>query len=42
MLYPSPIEYLTAFTLAFAGGALCSTLLHKHVDRVRKEASTHA
>ena len=42
MLYPSPFDYLTAFALAFAGGALCSTCFHKYVDRVRKEASTHA
>lgn len=42
MLYPSPLDYLTAFALAFAGGALCSTCLHKYADRVRKEASTHA
>lgn len=42
MLYPSPLDYLTAFALAFASGALCSTFLHKYVDRVRKEANTHA
>jgi hypothetical protein len=42
MLYPSPLDFLTAFALAFAGGALCSTCLHKYVDRARKEASTHA
>lgn len=42
MLYPSSLDYLTAFALAFAGGALCATCLCKYVDRVRKEASTHA
>ncbi|CAJ7707389.1 Uncharacterised protein [Burkholderia pseudomallei] len=42
MLYPSPLDYLTAFTLAFAGGALCSICFCKHIDRVRKEASAHA
>ncbi|KVR67385.1 hypothetical protein WK24_15580 [Burkholderia vietnamiensis] len=38
ILYPS-LDYLTAFALAFAGGALCSTCLHKHADGVLK-AST--
>lgn len=42
MLYPSPLDYLTAFALVFVGGALCSTCLCKYIDRVRKEAGAHA
>ncbi|KGW25229.1 hypothetical protein Y043_5081 [Burkholderia pseudomallei MSHR2138] len=42
MLYPSPLDYLTAFALAFASGGLCSACLCKYLDRVRKEASAHA
>ncbi|OMR52461.1 hypothetical protein AQ726_15635 [Burkholderia pseudomallei] len=42
MLYSSPLDYLTAFALAFAGGAVCTIGLYKYVDRVRKEARTHA
>jgi hypothetical protein len=42
MLYPSPLDYLTAFALAFVGGALSSICLCKYNDRVRKEASAHA
>ncbi|MCX5541473.1 hypothetical protein M3A49_18540 [Paraburkholderia sp. CNPSo 3076] len=42
MLYPSPLDYLTAFALAFAGGALCSICMYKQIDRVRKGASAHA
>lgn len=42
MLSPTPLDYLNAFALAFAGGALCSICLCKHVDRVRQEAAIHA
>ncbi|VBD43399.1 hypothetical protein [Burkholderia pseudomallei] len=42
MLYPSPLDYLTAFALAFVSGALCSACLCNYVDRVRKEARAHA
>ncbi|CAJ3046446.1 Uncharacterised protein [Burkholderia pseudomallei] len=42
MLYPSPLDYLTAFALAFAGGAVCAIGLYKYIDRVRKEARVHA
>jgi hypothetical protein len=42
MLYPSPLDYLTAFALAIVSGALCSACLCKYLDRVRKEASVHA
>ncbi|CAJ8826590.1 Uncharacterised protein [Burkholderia pseudomallei] len=41
MLYPSSLDFLTAFALAFVGGALCSACLCKYIDRVRKEASAH-
>jgi hypothetical protein len=42
MLYPSPLDYLTAFAFAFVSGALCSVSLCKYIDRVRKEAHVHA
>ncbi|WP_179097100.1 hypothetical protein [Burkholderia pseudomallei] len=42
MLYPSPLDYLTAFALAFAGGAVCAIGIYKYMDWVRKEASAHA
>ncbi|MGG1945944.1 hypothetical protein AB1286_14175 [Trinickia sp. NRRL B-1857] len=42
MPYPSPLDYLTAFALAFLGGVLSSICLGKYINSVRKEASAHA
>ncbi|WP_284898001.1 hypothetical protein [Burkholderia sp. lyk4-R2A-23] len=42
MLYPSPLDYLAAFALAFVGGVLVAACHRKYVGKVRKEATTHA
>ncbi|MFM0212835.1 hypothetical protein PQQ96_36185 [Paraburkholderia sediminicola] len=38
----TPLDYLAAFALAFAGGALLAACHCKYVNRVRREAHAHA
>ncbi|WP_283842723.1 hypothetical protein [Burkholderia pyrrocinia] len=42
MLYPSPLNYLAAFALAFVGGILVAACHCKYVGKIRREATTHA
>lgn len=42
MLYPSPLEYLAAFAVAFLCGALAATCHCKYVDKLRKEVTAYA
>ncbi|WP_257789120.1 hypothetical protein [Burkholderia pseudomallei] len=42
MLYSSPLDYLTAFALAFIGGMLVAACHCKYVGKIRKETTTHA
>lgn len=40
--YPSPFEYLLAFSLVFAAGLLTSVGLRQYADKIRREAAAHA
>jgi hypothetical protein len=40
--YPSPFEYLLAFSLVFAAGVLTSVGLRQYADKIRREATAHA
>ena len=37
MLYPSPLDYLAAFALAFVGGVLVAACHCKYVGKIRRE-----
>jgi hypothetical protein len=40
--YPSPFEYLIVFGLVFAAGVLTSVGLRQYINKVRREAISHA
>ncbi|WP_279613452.1 hypothetical protein [Burkholderia pyrrocinia] len=42
MLYPSPLDYLAAFALAFIGGVLVAACHCKYVGKVRREVTARA
>ncbi|MGU7776307.1 hypothetical protein ACV229_39910 [Burkholderia sp. MR1-5-21] len=42
MLYPSPLDYLAAFALAFICGVLAAACHCKYTDKIREEAAAHA
>ncbi len=42
MSYPSPLDNLAAFALAFVCGMLVAVCHCKYISRLRKEVSAHA
>jgi hypothetical protein len=40
--YPSPFEYLIVFAVVFSAGVLSSVGLRQYINKVRREAISHA